>query len=58
MVREGMAWVDDMANIADKSSGKGVQAGKEDEGKIYWFPSIMEKGKEEEKEDLALINNK
>lgn len=35
-----------------------MQAGKEDEGKIYWFPSIMEKGKDEEKEDLALINNK
>ena len=48
-------WVDDEPR-ADTSSQHGVYArDKDDEGKVYWFPSIMEKSKSAEAEDLAIL---
>lgn len=42
MIKEGLAWQDDQP-LADSKSDKGVYAkGAEDEGRVYWFPSIME----------------
>ena len=61
LVKEGLAWVDGQG-LADSSSSKNVFANNgEDDGKVYWFPSIMDikqgPGGVQEAEDLKLINN-
>ena len=61
LVKEGLAWVDGQG-LADSSSSKNVFANNgEDDGKVYWFPSIMDikqgAGGVQEAEDLKLINN-
>ena len=61
LVKEGLAWVDDQ-ELADTASSKNVYANKgDDDGKVYWFPSIMDSKQGgsgvQEAEALKLINN-
>ena len=54
MIKEGLAWIDSQP-LADEKSTVGVYAKAGDEGKVYWFPSIMEKKKQDD-QDLVLIS--
>ncbi|CDW85543.1 vacuolar-sorting protein snf8 [Stylonychia lemnae] len=57
LIKEGLAWVDEQS-LQDNNASKGVFAkNAEDQGKCYWFPSLMENKQKnkEEAEDLALI---
>ena len=59
LIKEGLAWVDEQS-LADSGSNKNVYANNsDDDGKVYWFPSIMEvkMGTSQEAEDLKLINS-
>ena len=47
MIKEGLAWIDSQP-LADEKSTVGVYAKAGDEGKVYWFPSIMEKKKQDD----------
>lgn len=57
MIIEGLVWIDDEPR-ADSTSTHGLYAkDMDDDGKVYWFPSIMDKSKSEQAEDLAIIGN-
>ena len=58
MILEGLAWVDEQP-LADSGNNKGVYDAKglQDDGKAYWFPSIMDMQGwvKVDNEDLALL---
>ena len=58
LIQDGLCW-EDAQPLADPSSKKNVMANGDDDGKVFWFPSIMDSAasKKQAAEDLALINN-
>lgn len=51
-----MAWIDEQP-LFNTQSNNGVYAHGDDNGKMYWFPSIMDQSsKKEDADNIALID--